>query len=822
MKIVVRKKKNLKRLIKEDLEVHMVDGDLSETTPEESYGDGYEAGREYTSEEQELDEEFSPEDILRWEGGRNIIPTKVDSPAAKAAKAKSDDVAAQIRNARRKKKKRDAVVKQRAKNVQQLKDVGAPKNIQQLSQKIKDVDMRNLSRQGGKAWEQFPRHYRDAGPYLWRGGARHKSKNANLPKKSAPAPSKKNLRLKLRNPSDSKGMPFDASFARETASQYDPKKLRSLSYKLRGLGPAALKGLARQMPELILTTVLFDIGMRQGTKIYRHYKGLDNMAGRGGPKTPEEQSAFESVLSDWANTVDLGYGDETFFKSPVERAGRPYAGADEEEVIQARERAKAKKETKKWNRAFGNIKEIKIEVKNKKNLKRLIKESLEVHRVPDDLGDATPEEAYGDGYDAGREYSSEEDECGFDSKKIKITVGKREIISEGKPEVDPYGLTVPSKKQVDPYGLTVPSKKPDIPPSPRQIKQTPWGYGPPLAAAPEEKIKSTTTKADKINIRKGPPPVQDPVIDVRLRAHKPSKRLSPSAWADAGFSNVRIDPDRPTNWYRSTGKTPGPANIGQQALKGVGKRALGRQIAQAAARDLRLAASLAVIAVIFDTSSRAHAKISHAFRKMNQEGGPRTEREKRLYDKAESHIKNEIGKVNKQLNLEMDPKWYDKSIATNWKEWADVVDLGYGDRTKDPRIGTVAQDFLQKHDMDALGAPEYEGVDIKGKPFLKKMAQAYLKRYKLDPKLARYFSHKELKNLRDEQLFIQDGGEVDVSMLTPLKTPEGREEFIKNAKDRWWKQSMAAAAEGSEGHAGEAQPRFGLDESVIKIKVGGK
>ena len=499
---------------------------------------------------------------------------------------------------------------------------------------------------------------------------------------------------------------------------------------------------------------------------------------------------------------------------------------------------------------------MKIMVRKKKNLKRLIKEDLEVHKVPDDLDEATPEEAYGDGYDAGREYSSEEDECGFDSKKIKITVGKREIIAE-----DTDALTNPNRPAHKRAQIEKQRKAKEIhraldrlpkrpsgpwPTPPRHFKASElggsnkeaadsfmraiqkaqaradrgepwlpdWSKGPPPASKssfvdPHNPLDPTDPA--RRNIRQGPPPER--AARGPRGAHKPSKPLSPSAWADAGFSNKKIDSANPNNWYRSTGKTPGPANIGQQALRGAGRRALGKQIAQAAVKDLKLAGALALMAVIFDTSSRGVAKVVGGFRKMNRDGGPQTKREQQAYDEAESHIKSEIENVNQQLNLEIDPKYYDKSIKTPWSDWADMVDLGYGDRTKDPRIGTVEQSFLQKHDVDAMGHPEYEGVDIKGKPFLKKMAQAYLKRYKLDPKLARYFSHKELKNLRDEQLFTQDGGEVDVPMLTPLKTPEGREEFIKNAKDRWWKQSMAAAAEGSEGHAGEAQPRFGLDES---------
>ena len=48
------------------------------------------------------------------------------------------------------------------------------------------------------------------------------------------------------------------------------------------------------------------------------------------------------------------------------------------------------------------------ESKKKKNLKKLKREALEVHRVPDDL-DNDCDGAYGDGYEAGREYSDQEE-----------------------------------------------------------------------------------------------------------------------------------------------------------------------------------------------------------------------------------------------------------------------------------------------------------------------------------------------------------------------------------------------------------------------------
>jgi len=67
-------------------------------------------------------------------------------------------------------------------------------------------------------------------------------------------------------------------------------------------------------------------------------------------------------------------------------------------------------------------------------LRKSIREDLEVHRVPDDLDQTTPEEAYGDGYHAGRDYSSEEHEMdkvitieeqedydGFDDEDITLT-----------------------------------------------------------------------------------------------------------------------------------------------------------------------------------------------------------------------------------------------------------------------------------------------------------------------------------------------------------------------------------------------------------------
>jgi hypothetical protein len=377
MKITIgesKKKKNLKKLKREALEVHRVPDDLDNDC-DGAYGDGYEAGREYASEEQELDEEFATEDDYNVdpdatiptleEQGRNIIPTMADSPASKSAKAKSRELAAQIRNDHGRSMKRDAVVKQRAKNVQQLKDVGAPKNIQQLSQNIKNVDMRNLSRQGGKAWEQFPWHPSHGqtghrpGSEKWRELLPKNAPVEEPPKPKVKArPKKPSLKLPTNPvagkggvPIDPKRMPLERSGIHSAQALADQLAKRNGVFRTlyRKHGTKALR-LTKQVLKRILGPVaaaayiadMADLGYRIARKA--------NV-----PLAPPD--ADDSAWDWWSRFVDLGYGDERkggAFDALMgqEQDWRPNAGYEGAEKVSKKE-----------------IKEMKIKVGKKKILK---------------------------------------------------------------------------------------------------------------------------------------------------------------------------------------------------------------------------------------------------------------------------------------------------------------------------------------------------------------------------------------------------------------------------------------------------------------------
>ena len=363
MKITIgesKKKKNLKRLTKEALEVHRVPDDLDNDC-DGAYGDGYEAGREYASEEQELDEEFATEDDYNVDPDATI-------PTLEEAGYKLQQV--------------------RAQGATSAPGVATSGENTSLARKInkstrpkfgpKGLPVGGKSPPGQPNWGEFPRYY-DHGKTGHRPGSekwREMMKKAPVEKPPEPKvkarPKKLSLKLPT-NPLAGKGTPFDASWATETAGTYDAKKLRSLSFKLRSMGTSALRSVARRFPLLIAYTIIGDVGFRGGVKAKRHYSGLDNMARRGGPKTPQEQSALEGILIDWANDVDLGYGDETFFKSSVERVSQPYAGAGEEEVRQAREYGNLKKRNpQKFTTTRlvpkKEIKEMKIKIGKKKVL----------------------------------------------------------------------------------------------------------------------------------------------------------------------------------------------------------------------------------------------------------------------------------------------------------------------------------------------------------------------------------------------------------------------------------------------------------------------
>jgi len=70
-----------------------------------------------------------------------------------------------------------------------------------------------------------------------------------------------------------------------------------------------------------------------------------------------------------------------------------------------------------------------------------------------------------------------------------------------------------------------------------------------------------------------------------------------------------------------------------------------------------------------------------AFFKMSKNRGPDTPGEQKWYDKTAAQLKQELGKKVRETGAKLEDRWTNQSIKTNWEDWSDFVDLGYGDET---------------------------------------------------------------------------------------------------------------------------------------------